>query len=100
MLRSHFWKGYDRLIHVAKRLIDDRYFFRIMILGEGAEKESLDQEIRKLGLKDIVCLIGYRSNPYPYIKGCTAFICPSRSEGFSTAASEAVILGNPCVVTD
>ena len=39
-------------------------------------------------------------NPYKFLSRCDVFICSSYSEGFSTALSEAVILGLPCISTD
>ena len=44
--------------------------------------------------------MGFQNNPYPYIKAADAFICSSRSEGFSTVATEAMILQKPIFTTD
>ena len=44
-------------------------------------------------------MLGYQTNPYKYMKKCDIFVCSSFAEGFSTAASEALILGIPvCTV--
>ena len=51
-------------------------------------------------LQNVVQFLGFQSNPYPYIKAIDVFICPSRAEGFSTVASEAVVLHKACLVTD
>ena len=45
-------------------------------------------------------LLGFKSNPYPYIAASDAFICSSRSEGFSTVATESLILGKPIFTVD
>ena len=43
--------------------------------------------------------MGYQTNPYQYVAHCDLFVCSSLSEGFSTAATEALILGIPvCTV--
>ena len=43
--------------------------------------------------------MGYKDNPYKYIKNSDLFVCASIAEGFSTAATEALILGVPvCTV--
>ena len=70
------------------------------IIGEGPDYDILQKRIIENGLKNIVNLLGFKSNPYPYIQSSDVFISSSRAEGFSTVASEAVILGKPCIVTD
>lgn len=93
-------KGYDRLIKVSNKLKEEGLSFSVNILGEGPDKKQLEQLIDEYNLKDYVYLLGFCSNPYPYIKNCDVFICPSRAEGFSTVASEAVVLNKACLVTD
>lgn len=93
-------KGYDRLINVSNKLKNEGFNFSINILGEGPDKNQLEQLIEDYNLEDYVHLLGFHSNPYPYIKNCDVFICPSRAEGFSTVASEAVVLNKACLVTN
>ena len=46
-----------------------------------------------------VTLLGYDTNPYKYVARCDLFLCASHAEGFSTAATEALIIGTPvCTV--
>ena len=45
-------------------------------------------------------LLGFQENPYPYIAASDGFICSSRSEGFSTVATESLILGKPIYTVD
>lgn len=92
-------KGYDRLLRITKKLIDENYDFELWILGEGPERKELTEYIDKNGLNNCVKMWGFISNPYPYITTGDIFICSSRSEGYSTAATEAVILGLPVVTT-
>lgn len=92
-------KGYDRLLHVVNDL-KERFKFCIRILGEGTDREKLEDYIKKNHLEDYVELLGFQNNPYPYIKAADAFICSSRSEGFSTVATEALILQKPIFTTD
>lgn len=92
-------KGYDRLLHVVNEL-KDRFKFCIRILGEGSDRGRLEDYINKNHLENHVELLGFQNNPYPYIKAADAFICSSRSEGFSTVATEALILQKPIFTTD
>lgn len=93
-------KGFERLIAVCGRLKADGFRFRLRILGEGPKRKELEDQIARLGLTDRVALMGYCQNPFPIVKQSDLFICSSRTEGLSTAVSEAVILGLPVVSTD
>lgn len=93
-------KGYDRLVRIADRLKKDGFDFEILILGEGAQRPELEKMIRDFSLEKNVMLLGFQSNPYCYMKESDLFVCSSRSEGFSTVVSEAIVLGLPVVSTD
>lgn len=89
-------KGYDRLVKCVKRARDEGYdHFNIWILGEGKQRVFLEKYIKDNKLDKYITLCGFKNNPYPYIAASDAFICSSRSEGFSTVATEALILGKP-----
>ncbi len=92
-------KGYDRLLQVVKRLVTDGFDFELWILGEGEQKASLNKYIKENSLEDRIKLLGFKSNPYKYLKACDCFICSSRSEGFSLVIAEAMILGLPILST-
>ena len=51
-------------------------------------------------MENIVSLPGFTPNPYSIIKGHDLFVCSSRAEGYSTAVTEALILGLPVITTD
>lgn len=98
--RIEFQKGYDRLVQIASNLLTSGYSFQLYILGEGSLKNKLMDRCNELGIDDNVHFLGYRSNPYPILKQADMFICSSRSEGFSTAVTEALVLGIPVLTTD
>ena len=94
-------KGYDRLLRCVKKLSDQEYNnFHIWILGDGIKKEELENYIDAYDLRKFVTLLGFQENPYPYIAASDGFICSSRSEGFSTVATESLILGKPIYTVD
>ena len=93
-------KGYDRLLRIYKRLWNEGIIFDLWILGEGPEREVLEQFIIDNNLSDSVRLMGFYKNPYPLIRAADLMVCSSRYEGFSTAAVEGLILGVPMVTTD
>lgn len=92
-------KGYDRLIKVHRRLRDEAIKHHIYILGEGDERANLQQLIEENQVADTFHLLGFRDNPYKYVAKADMFVCSSRREGFSTAVTEALILGIPTVST-
>ena len=93
-------KAFDRLIRLHKRLLDSGINNRLQILGEGHLRRELERQIENLSVKDSVSLLGFQSNPYPYVKNADLFVCSSISEGFSTAVTEALVVGTPVVSTD
>lgn len=93
-------KGYLRLLKCVKMLHNKGYSFVLWIIGKGSQREQLEQYILENGLTDIVKLLGFQSNPYKYLNLCDAFICSSYAEGFSTAATESLILGKPVFTVD
>ncbi len=93
-------KGFDRLLEVHKRLIDEGIVHSISILGIGAERSNLENKIKELGLENSFKLLGFHKNPYKYIAKSDLYVCSSWREGFSTAVSEALILGIPVVSTN
>lgn len=92
-------KGFDRLVRVHKRLLDEGFRHRIYILGEGEKKAELEEYIKDNNLNKSFILLGFRENPYKYVAACDLYVCSSRREGFSTAVTEALIVGTPVVST-
>ncbi|WP_435645156.1 glycosyltransferase [Butyricicoccus porcorum] len=93
-------KGFDRMIRIQKRLIDNGYKVRFYALGSGHQQEALSLWCKKNGIQDSVTFLGYQTNPYQYISRCDLYVCASHTEGFSTAATEALLLGIPVLTTD
>lgn len=92
-------KGFDRLIRVHDRLRKDGFPVHTYILGEGPEEKKLKSLATFLGDEETISFLGYQTNPYKYVKKCDLMICSSFAEGFSTAATEALIVGTPvCTV--
>lgn len=92
-------KGYERLLRIANQLKKEKYQFKLYILGEGSLKETFMTYIKENDLDDYVYLLGFKSNPYSYLRQADFFVCSSYSEGFSTVATEALILGVPIITT-
>ena len=73
---------------------------RLMILGEGGKRRSLERLARRLGVADHVALPGFVMNPFPYMARAGVFVLSSRWEGLPGGLVEAMSCGCPVVSTD
>ena len=92
-------KGFDKLTRIHKRLIDEGYPVHSYVLGVGDARQKIEDFLIENNLKDSFTFLGYQTNPYKYVSRCDLFVCSSEAEGFSTAATEALIVGTPVVTT-
>lgn len=93
-------KAYMRLLKIMKRLTDERVDVKLWVLGDGTERGLLENYIEEHHLQENVSLLGFQANPYKYLHMGDLFVCSSRAEGYSTAVTEALILGLPVITTD
>lgn len=93
-------KGYDRLVRVHKELIQKNIKHHIYIIGIGEQQRELEEYIKKNNLQNTFTFLGFQDNPYKYMAKCDLYVCSSRREGFSTAVTEALVLGLPVISTD
>ena len=90
-------KGFDRLIEALQgwKARDD---WRLIILGEGPDRDKLQGLIDKSGFHQIT-LAGFQSNPWAYYAAADAFVLPSRHEGLPNAALESLAMGTPVIAS-
>lgn len=93
-------KAFDRLLHVVSKLKRDGFLFKLWLLGDGEQRDYLEQIIKEEQIEDMVTLWGFQTNPYKYMSKCDLFVCSSIAEGYSTAVTEALILGLPIITTN
>lgn len=92
-------KGFDKLARIHKRLREEGFSVHTYLLGSGSEQEKIQKYVEENDLQDSFTFLGYQTNPYKYLAKCDVFVCTSSMEGFSTAATEALVLGVPVVTT-
>ncbi len=73
---------------------------RLMILGEGEERLSLESLIKELNLEFDVSLIGFVDNPYKYMSKASLLVLSSVWEGFGNVLVEAMAAGIPVLSTN
>ena len=93
-------KGFDRLVHIQKLLKEKGYRSHFYFIGEGSLRAEIESYCLKHGLESTVTLLGFLNNPFPYMRRCDLFVCASLQEGYSTATTEALILGLPVLTTN
>jgi glycosyltransferase involved in cell wall biosynthesis len=92
-------KDFPTLIR-AFALIQAQRPVRLMILGEGQARASLEALIASLNLTHAVVLPGFTNNPYTYMARASVFVLSSKFEGLPNALIEALALGTPVVATN
>ena len=93
-------KNYLRLLSAHRQLLAEGLEHDLWIVGEGPERGMLEQFVRENRLQDSVFLPGFAENPYPCMKAADLLVCSSSYEGYSTFATEAIVLGKPFLTTD
>ena len=93
-------KSFDRLISIMARLKKETDCdFKLLLLGDGYLTEELKKQADELDVREKIEFLGYKANPYKYVKNADLFVCSSLHEGFSTAVTESLIVGTPVITT-
>ncbi|MFH1161522.1 MAG: glycosyltransferase [bacterium] len=90
-------KGVDLAIMAFKRIRQELPAARLVIIGEGGERQALMRLSDQFGMDGSVEFVGFQENPTEVLSGCSVLMIPSRWEGFSYAKLEAMSLKMPVV---
>ncbi|MGG6237771.1 glycosyltransferase [Nodosilinea sp. AN01ver1] len=88
-------KAHDILLRAIAQ-VEDAY---LIIWGDGAERDALEQLVQDLRIGDRVSLPGWSNTPRAHLPNVDIFALPSRSEGFPLAIVEAMLAARPVVAT-
>jgi glycosyltransferase involved in cell wall biosynthesis len=72
----------------------------LVIVGEGPERGRLESLSAELKLREHVSLLGWRDNPFAYMRHADVFVLTSDFEGFPSVLVEAMICGCPVISAD
>jgi len=92
-------KGHWRLIEAWKKLLDYPSI-KMLICGDGPERERLEQDVKEAGLERQVIFAGFRNDISALLSASDCFILTSDTEGLSCSITEAMMHGLPVVATD
>ena len=73
---------------------------RLLILGDGPDREQLEQRVLGMGLSDKVSLLGYVTNPWKWLYRSDLFVLTSIEDAFARAMVDAMACGLPIIATD
>jgi len=93
-------KGYTVLIEAFHKLVKKGLEAKLVIIGEGTEKKTLENLITKLKIDEFVLLPGYREKARMYIPLFNLFTLSSLTEGLPITLLEAMQAGTPIVSTE
>lgn len=95
-------KGLLYLIDALPRLnLDGDYRdLTSIVIGEGEDREKLQNQIRSLGLQNSVFLAGFIPEAARYLKAFDIFVLPSLKEGLPYTIMEAMFAGLPVIATN
>jgi len=95
------WKGFSQLINIMPELLKENPAFRLVIVGDGQDRENLESEIKKLKLEGNVSLTGsvLHSQMPLYFKAADVFVLNSGYEGLSHVILEAMQQGVPVIAS-
>jgi len=92
-------KDYKTLLNAFK-ILKSFIPAKLLIIGEGPERDMIEKLVQKLYLNEYVSLPGIINNPYPYYEKADLLVLSSKNEGFAIVLIEAMSTGTPVVSTD
>jgi glycosyltransferase involved in cell wall biosynthesis len=90
-------KGLKYLMEAFCKLSNKDPNLRLVIVGDGPEKQNLLDRVLKLDIQNKVIFTGYQKNPIKYIKGFDLMAVPSLVEPFGIVILEAFYVGTPVI---
>jgi len=92
-------KGHRYLLDAIPHLIERIPKLQVLVLGEGAERRRLEEEVARIGVQNFVAFAGFQSDVKPWMQACDVLVSPSLTEGMPNVILEAMAFGTPVVAT-
>lgn len=92
-------KRMSRLLEAFKIARESRKDIRLLIVGDGPDRNLCEKLIGEYGIGDYVEMVGSQTNPYQYLNKADCLVLSSDYEGFPVVYFEAMILGKDIITT-
>lgn len=97
-LRS--WKGHRYLIDAVAQLRAQGRPLQLLVVGDGPQREALEQQVAAAGLGEVVRFAGHDPRPERWMRAMDLFVLPSyANEGVPQALMQAMMAGLPAITT-
>lgn len=93
-------KGLHRLIEVFSKLHEDFPNSKLILIGDGPLRDSLEKTIKKYHLENSVYITGFTDNVEVYLNQLHYYVNSSLSEGLPISVLEALSLGKPVIASN
>lgn len=93
-VKNHFFS-----VQIIKDMIKKNNKARLLLVGDGPERENVEREVKKLGLEDYVIFLGIRNDVHELLSACDCMILPSFFEGLNISAIEGQVSGLDCFLS-
>lgn len=93
------WKRHQDFLLAFRTVAAELPAARAVLVGDGAERESLVELAARLGIADRVDFVGEVPDPRPFVAASHVVALTSRHEGFPNALLEGMAMGRPVVAT-
>lgn len=98
--RFAYQKNHRFLIDVFEKIYKKNHKTRLYLVGRGELEEGIKQQVKQLGLSEVVLFMGWRADVNELLQAIDIFVLPSRFEGLPIVAVEAQASGCPCILSD
>ncbi len=93
-------KRVEDLIFAVETLRQTRPRLRLLLIGDGPQRDRLEQFVRAVGCWDHVRFLGHQAETASWLQLMDVFCLASSFEGMSNSVMEAMAAGKPCLVSD
>ncbi len=95
-------KRVDLILHALREIRNNHHDINVqfIVIGDGPQRDKLENLAQELKINDIVCFLGFREDYPSILKSCKVYVLASEQEGWGIATAEAIAAGLVPVVSN